>query len=196
MAYDKVVDSAALDGALTDIADAIREKTGSTEKLTLEGMATAIVNLPVGGGGASGIYMAQVTPAVDVFDLEIQHGLGTTDILLAACFVEKLDGEANSAMQAMAICRLFAKTEIPVRMTSTTQALNYEVFFPFNYNDGDYRSGSGGVPNAENLKSRAVDENTFLFARVGTNQKYHIGFTYTVIIIAASAFAPTEVQRC
>lgn len=190
MAYDKIVDSAALDGALTDIADAIRGKTGSTERLTLESMATAIAGISGGGGG---IYMAQVTPAEDVLDLEIQHGLGTTDILLAACFVEKLDGEANSAMQAMAICRLFATTEIPVRMTSTTQALNYEAFFPFNYNGGDYRSGSGGVPTAESLKSRAVDENTFLFARVGQFQKYHIGFTYTVVIIAASAFAPTEV---
>ena len=45
MAYDKVVDSAALDAALTAIADAIRYKTGSTEELTLEGMAAAIAGI-------------------------------------------------------------------------------------------------------------------------------------------------------
>ena len=42
MACDEAVDSAALDGALTGIANAIRYKTGGTGKLTLEGMAAAI----------------------------------------------------------------------------------------------------------------------------------------------------------
>lgn len=42
MAYDKVVDSSALDASLTTIADAIRGKTSSTEKLTMSSMATAI----------------------------------------------------------------------------------------------------------------------------------------------------------
>lgn len=51
MAYDKVVDSAILDGALTGIADAIRSKTGGTEKLTMEGMAAAISGIQTGGGG-------------------------------------------------------------------------------------------------------------------------------------------------
>ena len=51
MAYDKVVDSAVLDGALTGIADAIRGKTGNTDKLTLDEMAAAIAGISVGGGG-------------------------------------------------------------------------------------------------------------------------------------------------
>lgn len=42
MAYDKVVDSAYLDGALTAIADEIRAKTGGTEPLTLDGMAQSV----------------------------------------------------------------------------------------------------------------------------------------------------------
>lgn len=42
MGYDKVVDSAALDGALTGIANAIRGKTGGTAALTLEQMPGAI----------------------------------------------------------------------------------------------------------------------------------------------------------
>lgn len=42
MAIDKAVDSAALDTSLTSIADAIREKTGSLEKLTPADMAAEI----------------------------------------------------------------------------------------------------------------------------------------------------------
>lgn len=36
---------------LTAVADAIRGKTGGTEKLTLDGMATAIAGIVSGGGG-------------------------------------------------------------------------------------------------------------------------------------------------
>lgn len=45
---DKAVDSAALDSALTDIADAIRTKTGGTDPLTLEQMPGEIANIEAG----------------------------------------------------------------------------------------------------------------------------------------------------
>ena len=51
MAYDKVVDSAALDAAMTDIADAIRAKTGKTDPLTIEQMPSEIEG--ISGGGSS-----------------------------------------------------------------------------------------------------------------------------------------------
>lgn len=47
---DKAVDSAALDSALTDIADAIRTKTGGTDPLTLEQMPGEIANIEAGSG--------------------------------------------------------------------------------------------------------------------------------------------------
>ena len=40
----------ALTDKLTAIADAIRTKTGSTDLLTLDGMAEAIAGIPSGGG--------------------------------------------------------------------------------------------------------------------------------------------------
>lgn len=49
MAIDKAVDSAALDSALTDIANAIRTKTGGTDPLTLEQMPGEIANIEAGG---------------------------------------------------------------------------------------------------------------------------------------------------
>lgn len=54
MAYDKIVDSTALDTALTDIADAIRTKTGKTDPLTIEQMPSEIES--ISGGGSSGVY--------------------------------------------------------------------------------------------------------------------------------------------
>lgn len=54
MAYDKVVDSAALDGALSGIADAIRGKTGGIAPLSLDDMAEAIAAIETGGGSDGG----------------------------------------------------------------------------------------------------------------------------------------------
>ena len=44
----------ALTEKLTSIADAIRTKTGSADKLTLDGMATAIAGIETGGADNSG----------------------------------------------------------------------------------------------------------------------------------------------
>lgn len=49
MAIDKAVDSIALDSALTDIANAIRTKTGGTDPLTLEQMPSEIEGIQSGG---------------------------------------------------------------------------------------------------------------------------------------------------
>ena len=53
MAFDKIVDSTALDTALTDIADSIRAKTGKTSPLTLEQMPSEIEG--ISGGGSSSV---------------------------------------------------------------------------------------------------------------------------------------------
>lgn len=56
MAYDKIVDSGALDTKLTAIADAIRGKTGKTEEMTLDQMVTEIAGIQIGGGGDTTIW--------------------------------------------------------------------------------------------------------------------------------------------
>lgn len=51
MAYDKAVDSAVLDAGLTEIADAIRAKGGTTDNMAFpDGFKTAISALAAGGG--------------------------------------------------------------------------------------------------------------------------------------------------
>lgn len=54
MAYDKVVDSAKIDAGLTEVADAIRAKGGTTDQLAFPaGFKAAVEALPA--GGADGI---------------------------------------------------------------------------------------------------------------------------------------------
>lgn len=61
----------ALTEKLTSIADAIRSKTGSADKLTLDGMATAIASI---GTGGSAMYSGSFTPADNVLEVDINIG--------------------------------------------------------------------------------------------------------------------------
>lgn len=56
----------ALTDKLTAIGNAIREKTGETELLSLDGMAAAIAAIEAGGGGNIRVATGTYTPASDV----------------------------------------------------------------------------------------------------------------------------------
>lgn len=57
MAYDKVVDSTILDAGLRSIADAIREKAGTSDNLAFPtAMAEAIAAIQAGGGMKTGTF--------------------------------------------------------------------------------------------------------------------------------------------
>ena len=151
-------------------------------------MATAIAGIEPGGGsggGTSGIYMAQITPSSDVSSLVVTHNLGTTDIVLAACFAETLGDVVPSFAGTMSA--FFAKSD----MTTRTGKSGY-------WGGNFYNTTNSYVDNsgltASSYHSCAVDENTFSFEEAGTaSRKYYAGITYTVIIMAASAFSVTEV---
>ena len=65
MAYDKVVDSAVLDAGLKQIADAIREKGGTSDNLAFPAaMAEAIAAISAGGGAADHMGYPVVTGEV------------------------------------------------------------------------------------------------------------------------------------
>ena len=81
MAKDRAVDSAVLDSGLTQIADAIREKAGTSDALAFPaGMAAAIAGISAGGsGGSGGIATGVFIPAEDMgseCDVTITHNLG------------------------------------------------------------------------------------------------------------------------
>lgn len=70
MAFDKVVDSAVLESGLTSIANAIREKAGTSDALAFPaGFAEAIAAIESGGsiiGGASPVATGKLTAAEDI----------------------------------------------------------------------------------------------------------------------------------
>lgn len=79
MAYDKVVDSAVLNAGLTQIANAIREKSGTGDVLAFPtGMAEAIAALADGGMGIPGydIAFGSFTPAVKTPKPTVDTGWG------------------------------------------------------------------------------------------------------------------------
>ena len=165
---------------LTAIADAIREKTGKSEPLTPGQMAAEIAGIQ--SGGASGIYMAKMTPAENLGATKIRHNLGTTDILLACCWPETL-GDVVPTFDGVAGSFWF-KTDIPNVRGGNNLALYAK------YNSADSYIHAAGVPNSTQYFSVVIDENTFEFERASSAASlFYAGVTYTIVIIAASAFS-------
>lgn len=86
MAYDKVVDSAQLDAALTATANAIREKAGNTDACTWDastGFASLIAAIQEGGGGGDiKIVTGTFSPAEEVQ----AYTIGTTSAQVQELF--------------------------------------------------------------------------------------------------------------
>lgn len=178
----------ALIDKLTNIADAIREKTGGTALLTLDAMAEAIAGIEAGGdsaGGASGIYMAKITPAEEVGEFIVTHNLGTTDILFAGLWAETMGDVVPTTAQG--IMKVWFKTDIQ----NVRGGYGWAVMTTWDTSNN--RGGNPGQPNSSAYWCEAEDENNFDFERAGSaSAKYAAGVTYTVIIMAASAFKETE----
>lgn len=66
---------------LTAIADAIRDKTGGTEELTLDQMAAAISGIET-GGGSSAFHSGSFTPAENVLTAAVDVGSSFDRFLL------------------------------------------------------------------------------------------------------------------
>ena len=99
MALDKVVDSAVLDAGLKQIADAIREKGGTSDSLAFPtAMAEAIAAIEAGGGGS--FATGSITPATNTQALTIEHGLGTTDLNVFAIFSIDRIGSYSKAISS------------------------------------------------------------------------------------------------
>ena len=177
----------ALTDKLSAIADAIRDKTGGTEEMTLDQMAVAIAGIETGGGsgGANGIYMAKVTPAEDIITMSINHNLGTTDLLLALVWAESLGEFVPTTNQALG--NIWLKTDIPVRVTNSTNRENLEIQYA--YNTSASYINSIGLKNSDSYVRNPVENDTFTIkAGTASGTRFYGGVTYTVIVMAASAF--------
>lgn len=175
---------------LQGLIDSANAKTGGNDTTLTGAVNKLIAGFGQGGGssgGASGIYMAKITPEEDLSELIVTHNLGTIDLLITMCFVESFGEDAPQSVNG-SLAKIWAKTDIPVRFTSTENTENYE--FHVTYNAAQQRTGTPGYPTSLAYKSGVVDENKFKFAMAGGAQAWYMtGVTYTVIIMAANAFS-------
>jgi hypothetical protein len=170
------------------LIDSANAKTGGNDT-TLTGAVNALIaGYGQGGGGSSGgtsgIYMAKITPESDAEQITVNHNLGTTDILFAAILVETLGDIVPTSNGTLA--KFYAKSDIPFRITSTSNSDNF--------NNGVFYNATNAIAQPGSMTSLiytdvAIDENTFEFKRVASAYKFIAGVTYTVIIVAASAFS-------
>ena len=174
-----------------NIVDAVRDKTGSMEKMVSGAVASEIARIQSGSsGGVSGIYMAQITPAEDTDEVTVAHNLGTTDILMACCWAETF-GDVTPTFDG-SVANVYLKSSMPFRMSSSSNHENMIAFAKWSMSNANVTTI--GQPTSSTYFSKPIDENTFRFDSAGSAAaKYFAGVTYTVVIMAASAFSVTEV---
>ena len=171
-----------------NILDAVRDKTGSTEKMVSSAVASEIASIQSGGsGGVSGIYMAKVTPASNVDEIEVTHNLGTTDILLACCWAETF-GDVTPTFDG-AVGNTYLRSSVPFMIKASSTDTHKNMITYAKWNTTGSWVATVGQPNAPAYMTTPIDGNRFKFDSAGSAAaKYFAGVTYTVIIIAASAF--------
>lgn len=90
MAYDKIVDSAALDAGLKQIADAIREKGGTSGSLAFPAAMTEAIAAIQAGGGGGAITSGSFTVSADTYGYSVEHGLGVIPKVIV-CWVSNYE---------------------------------------------------------------------------------------------------------
>ena len=122
MAYDKVVDSTVLNSGLTQIADAIREKTGTGGTLAFpSGFVSAIEGLS--GGGATEPYIEETYDANGQLIDAVMHGYTSIrpyafqhcSVLVSVSGISAITSIGNYAFSQ---CSNLALTSLPAGITS------------------------------------------------------------------------------
>lgn len=141
MAYDKIVDSTALDTALTNIADSIRAKTGKTDPLTIEQMPSEIAGISGGGSSennenwkyATGISFAKAT-LPDTFEVTLPDAQKNLSYMFDLTSVKHII--LHSAAKPTSLGRAFFRANNGGLYTvtldfDTSEVTNYENCFSF-----------------------------------------------------------------
>lgn len=98
MAIDKAIDSAVLEANLKAVADAIREKGGTSDTLAFpSGFADAIAAIEAGGGGVS-MNTGTITPSAETSILTIEHGLGKVPTLFIVMVTPSFSGTSGKTV--------------------------------------------------------------------------------------------------
>lgn len=175
MAYDKVVDSSVLDAGLKQIADAIREKGGTSDNLAFPaGMAEAIAAIEAGGGAEMILgreYMCgSFTLAEDTtgdYEIADLKNLWGTASYKAAGFMFREPSLQNDDIGMW--CGAFQKLSIANESGSSACSVGYAV-------------STSGVSTA--IKNGGVKEyNGKILAKFTTSYIGYAGETYNWLIL-------------
>lgn len=193
MPFDTIVDSAALNGAMTASADAIRAKTGAPAPIVWDvtsGFAQAISGIVSGGGGGLAYDMGEFVLDADVQYLDakdgIPHELGKKpDFVLVWTddFADLSADNVTSQTENIGYIILLGLFGLPQRLTSAatnTLALHNNYFIGAN----DYRvtiqaptSAAYGLQNGTLPSATAIPLFKFggsYFWRAGVTYKYFV----------------------
>jgi hypothetical protein len=175
----------ALTEKLGNIADAIREKTGSTELLSLDGMAAAIAGITAGGGGLA-YDMGEFVPSLDATAVsDIPHRLGTPPEFVLV-WTEEFAGTTNNFGTKTMLGFVYMENlfGLPQRLSSSANCKGLTVNF---LQDASAAVVSGALPTSGAYTQELHDRTDSVFAAssAGTNVYYRAGVTYKYFVSKA-----------
>ena len=157
MAYDKLVDSSALDSNLGDVADAIRAKSGGSSQLAFpSGFISEIGNISTGGGASLPSIISKIdggsfTPSSDTVGTSywISHNLG---VVPKGIIIWTEDSDLRTSTAAAAERYIISSSLVLIDWTTgaTVNALLPQHLF---------RNTNGATPNTGSPITQAAVEN-------------------------------------
>lgn len=179
----------ALTDKLTNIANAIREKTGSTRTMNLEEMAVAIAGI-TGGGGAGLVYdMGEFVLDADakyVTSPFIPHNLGEVPEFILV-WTDDFAGlsEGNPAAQQCNLGYIWLKNLCGLMQRLTTAARGDALTANLILNSADYRIQIVSPNSAVYLTEQPTAEGFGLNQMAGNNYYWRAGVTYKYFVSKA-----------
>lgn len=183
----------ALTNKLTAIADAIREKTGGTDPLTLDQMAVEIAGISGGGGGLA-YDTGEIVFANDgTFMKNVPHSLGEVPDFVMV-WTDDFAGTTNeygntTNLGLVAFRNLFG---MPQRYSSALSGIGIGIQFT---NSSGSNTVTPGAPNsitynpaamfANNVANGDITDTYFTIIRSGNSNYYRAGKTYKYFVSKA-----------
>lgn len=177
----------ALTDKLTNIANAIREKTGSTRTMNLEGMAAAIAGITGGGGAGLAYDMGEFVLDADVkgLDPSLPHNLGEIPEFILV-WTEDFAGlsEGNPAEQQCNLGYIWLKNLTGMLQRLTTAVTGDSFTVNFHLLSGEYKIVIV-APNSIAYLTKQPTAEYFGLNQTGSINYWRAGVTYKYFVSKA-----------
>lgn len=189
MAYDKVVDSAALDAGMTAVADAIRAKAGTTEPLAWpDGFKAAIEAISGGGGTGLAYDMGEFVLEADTTGRTtyISHNLGEKPGFILVWTDDYVGVTNPDEAYATSLGFVWFNQIMGLENWLISSVKSEGTTVNFTQNKG----GTGmnvvkPTSAAYTLKQDQVSAESFVLVKIGNNVYYRGGTTYKYFVSKA-----------